>query len=102
MQLQCQINFVKNFERNDKLQQAMPEFVNIDRLKRFVERHNSDSAAGDDLRASQESNEMSTIDTSSDSNKAVSSPLNPEAQPWFPHSSRGRLLKPTKRLICEM
>ena len=54
MQLQCQINFVKNFERNDKLQQAIPEFVNIDRLKRFVERHSSDSADGDDLRASQE------------------------------------------------
>ena len=80
----------------------VPEAVSIDRLKRFVERHNSDSADGDDLRASQESNEMSTIDTSADSNKAVSSPLNPEAQPWFPHSSSGRLLRPTKRLICEL
>ena len=102
MQLQCQINFVKNFERNDKLQQTIPEFVNIDRLKRFVERHSSDSADGDDLRTSQESNEMSTIDTSAGSIKAVSLPLNPEAQPWFPQSSRGRLLRPTKRLICEM
>ena len=79
----------------------VPETVSIDRLKRFVERHSSDSADGDDLRASQESNEMSTIDTSADSKKAVSSPLNPEAQPWFPHSSKGRLLKPTKRLICQ-
>ena len=86
MQLQCQINFVKNFERNDKLQQAIPESVNIDRLKRFVERHSSDSADGDDLRARQESKEMSTIDTSADSNKAVSSLLNTEAQPWFPQS----------------
>ena len=79
----------------------IPEAVSIDRMKRFVEQHNSDSADGDDLRASQESNEMSTIDTSADSNKAVSSPSNPEAQPWFPQSSRGQLLLPTKRLICE-
>ena len=33
---------------------------------------------------------MSTIDALADSNEAVSSLLNPEAQPWFPHSSRGR------------
>ena len=61
----------------------VPETASIDRSKRFVERHSSDSADGDDLRASQESNEMSTIDTSADSNKAVASPLNPEAQPLF-------------------
>ena len=34
----------------------LPEAVSIDRLKRFVERHSSDSADGDDLCASQESN----------------------------------------------
>ena len=45
---------------------------------------------------------MSAIHTLADSNEAVSSALNAEAQPWFPQSSRGRLLKPTKRLICEL
>ena len=80
----------------------VPEAVSIDRLKRFVERHSSDSADGDDLRASLEPNEMSTLDTSADSNEAVSKLLNPKAQPWFPHSSRGRLLRPSKRLICEL
>ena len=101
MQLQCQIKSVKNFGRNNKIQQTIPEFVNINRFKRFVERHSSDSADGDDLRAGQDSNEMSTIDTSADSDKAVSSLLNTEAQPWFP-LSKGRLLRQIKRLICEM
>ena len=39
----------------------VPEAVAIDWLKRFVERHSSDSADGDDLHACQESNEMSTF-----------------------------------------
>ena len=102
MQLQCVANFVKNFGRNNKPRQTISEFVTIVRLKRFVKRRRSGSAEDDDSRASQESNEMSTSGTLADSNKAISLLLNSEAQPWFPHSSRRQLLRPTKRLICEL
>ena len=68
----------------------------------LVERHSSDCTDGDDLRAYQESNEMSTVDTLANFNEAVSSSLNPKAQPWFSMSSRGRLLRPIKRLAGEL
>ena len=80
----------------------MSEFVKIVRLKRFVKQHRSGSAEDDDPRAAQESNEMSSLGTLADSNKAISLLLNSKAQPWFPHSSRRQLLRPTKTLICEL
>ena len=80
----------------------VPVDVSIDRLKRFVERRSSNSTKGDELQVDQEPSTFPSSNTSAKFNKTASSRLNPEAQPWLPHSSKGRLRRPTKRLICEM
>ena len=73
MQLKSETNFVKIFGKKYKPQpQTISESVKIVRLKRFVKRRRSGSSEDDNLRTCQQSKEMSKLDTSADSNKAVS------------------------------
>lgn len=76
----------------------VPEAVSIDRLKRFVERHDAENAENLD----DDSKRSTTTEDQPSPVRQIISTLNPNAPPWFPRSSRGRPLKPTRRLINEI